>query len=145
MKLNIKNLEGIALKNVLPAQEEFYNLFTTTGWNKDYNLTPEELHNSIQSSWKHFSLYSKSKLIGFGRIISDGILHALIADVIIHPDFQNKGMGSMVIKELIKVCKDNNIKDIQLFAAKGKYAFYEKSGFTKRPIDAPGMEYIYNR
>lgn len=141
MEQEIKILEGLTLLNLLPNQEEYYNLFTTTGWNKDYNLTPEELHKSIQSSWKHISVYSKSILIGFGRIISDGVLHAIIVDLIIHPDFQKKGIGSIILNKLIQACKEKNIKDIQLFAARGKYGFYEKYGFIKRPLDAPGMDY----
>lgn len=143
MEINLQNLEDLTLNNVLPGKEEYYNLFTTTGWNNDYNLTPEELHKSIQSSWKHLSVYSKSNLIGFGRIISDGILHAVIVDLIIHPNFQKKGIGAIILKGLIKVCKEKNIRDIQLFAAKGKYGFYEKFGFVKRPIDAPGMDYKF--
>ena len=35
------------------------------------------------------------------------------------------------------------IRDIQLFAATNKFAFYEKFGFEKRPINAPGMQLRY--
>jgi hypothetical protein len=36
---------------------------------------------------------------------------------------------------------DANIRDIQLFCARGQRAFYEKRGFVARPDDAPGMQY----
>jgi hypothetical protein len=43
----------------------------------------------------------------------------------------------------VQKCKGNNIRDIQLFAAKDKSEFYEKFGFEKRPINAPGMQLKY--
>jgi ribosomal protein S18 acetylase RimI-like enzyme len=73
-------------------------------------------------------------------VISDGVYHALIADLIIQPDYQGNGLGKKVLDLLVRKCKNHKIRDIQLFAAKDKYAFYEKSGFEKRPVNAPGMQ-----
>ena len=73
-------------------------------------------------------------------MIADGIHHALIVDLIIHPDFQRKGLGSNLLDMLVKKCKEHNIRDIQLFSAKDKFVFYENHGFIKRPENAPGME-----
>jgi len=86
------------------------------------------------------SIYDSDKLIGFGRVIADGVHHALIVDLIIHPDYQSKGFGSRLLDKLVSKCKKNKIRDIQLFSAKDKYAFYEKFGFEKRPDNAPGMQ-----
>jgi hypothetical protein len=44
---------------------------------------------------------------------------------------------------LVQKCKDNKIRDIQSFAARDKSGFYEKSGFEKRPLNAPGMQIKY--
>jgi len=89
-------------------------------------------------------VYHNSILIGFGRVIADGIHHALIVDLIVHPDYQNKKVGTQVLDRLLSKCKKHNIRDIQLFSAKDKYGFYEKFGFKSRPINAPGMQYQYN-
>ena len=45
---------------------------------------------------------------------------------------------------LIEECKRLQIRDIQLFCAKGKIGFFEKLGFKNRHEDGPGME-IRNR
>ena len=86
------------------------------------------------------SAYHNGSLIGFGRIICDGVLHALIVDVIVLPEYQHKGIGSAVMTRLMEYCRSKNIRDIQLFCATGKVEFYEKLGFVKRPDNAPGME-----
>jgi N-acetylglutamate synthase-like GNAT family acetyltransferase len=58
----------------------------------------------------------------------------------IHPDYQNQGLGSQLLNRLVSKCQESKIKDIQLFSAKDKSGFYEKLGFEKRPENAPGMQ-----
>jgi len=134
----------IIFQEALPDIKEYWDLFQTTGWNQEYNFSIQDLANAIQNSWYSMSIYDSDKLIGFGRVIADGIHHALIVDLIIHPDYQNKGLGSRLLEKLVSKCKKNKIRDIQLFSAKDKYAFYEKFGFEKRPNNAPGMQLRYN-
>ena len=128
----------------LPSQQEYFDLFETTNWNQDYKLTPEELILSIQNSSHCISAYIDDKLIGFGRILSDGVAHAVIFDVIVIPKFRKKGIGSIIMKKLLEECKRNKIRDVQLFCASGKLRFYEKFGFIARSENNPGME-IRNR
>ena len=136
--------ETIIFKETLPDIKEYWNLFQTTGWNQEYNFSIQDLANAIQNSWYSMSIYDSDKLIGFGRVIADGVHHALIVDLIIHPDYQSKGLGSRLLDKLVSKCKKNKIRDIQLFSAKDKYAFYEKFGFEKRPDNAPGMQLRYS-
>jgi len=125
-----------------PDKIEYYELFESTGWNSEYKISPGLLYETLRSSWFLVCVYNEKKLIGFGRVISDGILHALIVDLIVVPDFQDCGIGKLILKELVSKCKSAAIPDIQLFCAKGKEIFYQKQGFKSRPNDAPGMEYI---
>ena len=132
---------NIQYVNEIPDSQKFYDLFITTGWNKKYKLSSQELYDALQYSWYLVSAYESSKLVGFGRIIADGIVHALILDLIVLPEYQNNGIEEKILKILVKKCKENNIRDIQLFCAKGYIGFYEKRGFIKRRDEAPGMEY----
>lgn len=125
----------------LPPKDQYFSLFETTGWNEKYQLTPDELTQAVSNSQFTVSAYYGNRLVGFGRLVTDGILHAMIYEMIVSPDYQSKGIGAEILKMLIGKCKENNIRDIQLFCAKGKRAFYEKYGFEARPDDAPGMQY----
>ena len=131
----------ITLKDETPSTDRLWPLFLTTGWNAEYALTPQELSGAVCHSWHVVSAYEEDRLVGFGRVVSDGTLHAMIYDVIVDPEFQDRGIGSQVLERLVKKCREVNIRDIQLFAARGKTAFYEKRGFIPRPTDAPGMEW----
>lgn len=134
-------MEHLIYKTSLPRQQAFYNLFITTDWNEHYQLDSGQLLEALENSWYMVSVYKEKNLVGFGRIICDGVIHALILDLIVHPDYQNKGIGGMVLEKLVEKCKQHQIRDIQLFSAKGYAGFYEKRGFKKRTDDAPGMEY----
>jgi N-acetylglutamate synthase-like GNAT family acetyltransferase len=138
-------LDTIDFKETLPSIEDYWVLFGTTGWNEEYRFSKSELEEAIKNSWFCISTYKSGKLIGFGRVIADGIHHALIVDLIVHPDYQSKGIGSRILERLVKKCRDHNIRDIQLFAAGEKYQFYEKQGFEKRPENAPGMQFKAHR
>jgi ribosomal protein S18 acetylase RimI-like enzyme len=124
----------------LPTAEQFFELFETTGWNEKYELSTEELYSALKNSWYSISVFDNNQLIGFGRIICDGIVHALILDVIILPERQGERIGKDVMDRLIAKCKKHKIRDIQLFSAKDKGKFYEKLGFKNRADNSPGME-----
>ena len=131
---------NINFKNELPSIDQYFVLFLTTRWNDEYHFTKSELEKANRHSWHSVSAYLDEILVGFGRIISDGIYHALIVDVMVHPDYQNKGIGREIMNRLIAKCKEYKIRDVQLFAAKNKFTFYEHLGFFIRPANAPGMQ-----
>jgi N-acetylglutamate synthase-like GNAT family acetyltransferase len=125
--------------DTLPDQAEFLALHQTTGWNAEGLYSKEQLYKAICNSWYAISVYEKDELIGFGRIISDGVYQTFICDVMVHPGYQNQGIGRTIIKKLLKKCEDEGMKKVHLFSAKGKYDFYKKLGFREREQEAPGM------
>lgn len=131
------------IKETNPTIESYKALHQTTGWNAKGLYTYEQLYKAICNSWFSTSIYEDDNLIGYGRIISDGIYQTFICDVMVHPDYQRKGVGTMVMDALLEQCQKENIKWIQLFCAKGKQPFYQKLGFKEREIDAPGMMLFY--
>ncbi|MQY80468.1 MAG: GNAT family N-acetyltransferase [Bacteroidetes bacterium] len=140
-KKNItEKIDKLIWKQDFPDPKEYFRLFETTGWNNQYRFNEDELIWAIQNSWYALSVYYKQKLVGFGRIISDGVHHALIVDIIVHPGYQGKGIGGEILQNLINRCKRYQIRDVQLFCARGKSEFYEKHGFKPRLPDAPGMQ-----
>ncbi|OGO62242.1 MAG: hypothetical protein A2030_11590 [Chloroflexi bacterium RBG_19FT_COMBO_50_10] len=91
----------------------------------------------------HFfvAAYDGGTLVGFGHILTDGVLHAMIYEMIVHPDDQHLAIGTQIPHNLLEWCNKNRLRDIQLFFARGEHAFYEKNGFVSHPDDAPGMQY----
>jgi len=130
---------ALEYKSEIPSADQFWELFQTTGWNDKYRLSADELHQALLASWYAVSVYEARRLVAFGRVVSDGILHAMIYEVIVLPTYQGGGIGRQVMLQLMDRCREANIRDVQLFCAKGKRGFYEKLSFAVRPDDAPGM------
>jgi GNAT superfamily N-acetyltransferase len=126
----------------LPAAEAYFELFETTGWNDEYHVSAEALARANATSQFMVSAYEGGRLVGFGRLQSDGVLHAMIYEMIVHPDQRGKGIGSQILQQLIRWCRENHIREAQLFCAHGRRGFYERNGFVARPQDAPGMQMI---
>ncbi len=124
-----------------PAASEYLALFESTGWNREYQLSAEELHEAVLRSWHLVSAYDQNTLVGTGRVISDGVFHALIVNLIVSPEYQAKGLGTNIMRRLLERCREGRIRDVQLFCACGKQAFYDRLGFVARPEGAPGMDY----
>jgi N-acetylglutamate synthase-like GNAT family acetyltransferase len=132
----------IIYREKLPDLAAYHQLFETTGWNQAYRATPDTLYEAISSSWYVLSAYDNDDLVGFGRVISDGVLYALICDLIVKPSYQRQGIGSTLLNRLIARCRTQQIRVIWLFSAKGKSSFYKNFGFIERPADAPGMQML---
>ncbi|MFW6083163.1 MAG: GNAT family N-acetyltransferase [Thermoplasmatota archaeon] len=67
-------------------------------------------------------------------------MHALILDMIVEEEYRSEGVGSKIMKNILQKCKEEKIRDVQLFSVKDACEFYEKNGFKCRPEDAPGIE-----
>lgn len=131
---------AVELREGVPEREAYFELFETTGWNAEYGARPENLEAVNRNSWFCVGAYEGDRLVGFGRLVSDGLLHAMVYDMIVHPDFQRRGVGSAILQRLLRECEDHAIRDVQLFCARGKRGFYEKHAFEARPDEAPGMQ-----
>lgn len=120
--------------------DDFNLLFDSVGWDAhDKNISKKALDNTFYS----ISIYDDEKIVGYGRIIGDGICYLYIHDIMVRPEYQNKKIGTMVMNKLLEKIKevknDNENLRVYLGAVKGKETFYEKFGFIKR-IDA-GLGY----
>jgi GNAT superfamily N-acetyltransferase len=125
----------------LPPASEYLALFESTGWNREYRLSAEDLQEAIRHSWFLVTAYDQNRLVGTGRVISDGVFHALIVDVIVKPAYQRRSLGTAIMRRLLERCRAARIRDVQLFCARGKISFYSRLGFIARSEEAPGMDF----
>ena len=122
-----------------PERAEYLELFETTGWNDAYRASAAELADALARSWYSVAAYDAGRLVGFGRVVSDGVLYAMIYDMVVRPSHKGRGIGTEILRRLVARCNEAGIREVQLFCAKGKLDFYRRRGFKERPKDAPGM------
>jgi GNAT superfamily N-acetyltransferase len=125
----------------IPSKKELYPLFNATGWNDSLRLSADELKIAIKNSFAVISVYENDHLIGFGRVVSDGVVYATINDVLVAPIWQGQGIGSSIIRKLVRLCEHHDIRSIHLFADRDAENFYHHLGFAARPAGSPGIVY----
>ena len=113
--------------------EEFNKLYDSVGWGAyDKAISKKALDNTIYS----LSVYDDEKIIGYGRIIGDSICFLYIQDIIVIPEYQSKGIGTMIMNKLLekieKIRNENPNLRVYLGASKNKEGFYKKFGFIER-------------
>jgi len=123
-------------KNINP--EKIDNLFNSIGW--EPRGQDKWIEILLKSNFV-FSVWDDQILIGFGRIVEDGVM-CMFYDVCVHKDYQNRGIGTKIMETLIDQVKDKQYTSIGLFVSEDNLSvanFYEKFGF--RNINN-GMELI---
>ena len=89
---------------------------------------PEKLKRAFESSYAAVYVFDSDTLIGMGRALCDGQYQAAIYDMVLLPEYQAKGIGKEMMKQL---CDQLPVENIILYAVPGREGFYEKCGFKK--------------
>ncbi len=107
-----------------PDWQKLADLFEEMGWGK---RDPDILQTAFERSYKTCIVYDEDRIIGCGRVLSDGIYYATIYDVLVHPDYQKQKIGTRIMSLLM-----DNLSDlifVHLTSTPGKEGFYSKLGF----------------
>lgn len=110
--------------------EQFIELWETV-WGDGPSLEQTEL--AMKHTLFRISVWDGEKIAAMARMNGDLGLDYYIKDVVVRPEYQHKGIGRMMINELLKFINDNGVKGTEIFvelcAVPDKIPFYEKFGF----------------
>lgn len=67
-------------------------------------------------------------LVGAGRAISDGVSNSAIFDLVVHPYFQNQGIGTAILQYLLERLPQRSVLLVSVPARGG---FYKRFGFHR--------------
>lgn len=132
----------ITIKTNTINLEDYLAIRAEVGW---VALQDKQAAMALENSLYVAGVYEEDRLIGMGRIVGDGAVICYIQDLIVLPEYQGQGVGSMLLKHLTDHVKtlrqDNSRMMLCLMCAKGREKFYEKHGFIARPTQnlGPGM------
>ena len=107
---------------------EILPLYRAVGWS-NYFHHPEMLQRAYENSLCVLGAYENDELIGIIRAVGDGYSIVFIQDIIIHPQYQRRGIGTKLVKALLK--QYDNVYQIQLMTddTEKNKAFYKSIGF----------------
>ena len=91
------------------------------------DVTPDDWKTAFSNSMFKCFVYENGKLIGAGRALADGYDCSYICSIVVHPDYQGRGIGKAITNKLTELSAGH--RKIILFASPGKGGFYKKLGF----------------
>lgn len=119
--------------------EQFNSLRVSVDWSP---VEPDLAQKGLEHTAFLTVACDNENPIGMARVITDYGYQVLIADVIVHPDYQRKGIGTQMMKQVMAYINDSVApgqgKAVTLNAAKGREGFYKQFGFFERPTDKFG-------
>ena len=126
----IRKLEKKDYKQFVDLLNEFRPIGMDISQDIFNNIYNEILKNSII-----YVIEKDEELIGSAKlIIEQKFIHKLakygyVEDVIVKKKYRGKGVGKMLVKEIVDYCKENNFYKIILTCNKDLVSFYEKNNF----------------
>jgi len=70
-----------------------------------------------------------NKLVGMIRLVDDGVYDFYVAEVMVIPSLQGKGIGKKLMNKTINYCKKIGFIKIFISALPGKETYYQQFGF----------------
>jgi len=122
--------EAVRIIPRMPTAGEYVNLISAVGWDKNYNhsLTEKILAAPVYGVVaEHLN-----KVIGCALLLSDEASFYYVKDVMVHPDWQRKHVGSMLMKKLTEWLDANAPENayVGLFTRGNLAAFYKQFDFA---------------
>ena len=118
--------------------KEYIDMRAAVGW-RIFAL--EEAEEGLKHSYV-WCVRDQGRPVAMGRIVWDHGYVVYIADVIVIPEYQGRGLGREIMENIMQFVQDK-LKPgykimVSLESAKGKEGFYEKFGFVTRPNEITG-------
>ena len=112
--------------NEAVSAKDLSDLRESVGWNR----MEDEYSNPLMISFYHIAVYEDDKMVGYIDSVSNGVTDAYIQDLMVHPDYQDKGLGTELMNQMITYLKENRIYIISVVFEESLKPFYDRFGFS---------------
>ena len=124
--------DGLTIKHNELTAEQYIALWNSTHWGDA--PSPEQTRLGLDHSIFRVSVFDGENIVAMARMIGDMGLCYYIKDVVVRPEYQGRGVGRMMINELLSFIDAHGVPGTEIFvelaAMPDKVPFYEKFGFS---------------
>ncbi len=117
-----------------PTLEEYKALRDAVDWNlAKKGISDQRAQDSLNASPLCVCAYEGDTIVGMVRVSGDVSMYGYIQDTIVLPTHKNRGIGSGLMRVLLRSLADKPGFLLGVCPSKVSVTFYEKLGFRKRP------------
>ena len=90
------------------------------------------LEKMLRMSSLKLGVWDGNRLVGFARVLSDGVYRCVIEDVIVEASYRGRGIGTRIMRTLVEEL--SGVEHVYLFTGgENPKQFYERLGFSLTP------------
>ena len=89
----------------------------------------EKFKKKLGNTYFCVACFAGDTLVGYVDVVSDGIDDAYIRDLVVHPDYQRRGIGSILLGMIITRVRSHRIKTLNVVFEPRLKEFYAKANF----------------
>jgi len=113
--------------NMPLSNDEVPDLRESIGWGRRDQDYP--------ALFKHCNFWAgvrdeDNNLIAFGYVAGMGLEHGYLEDIIVHPDYQRKGIGVQLVRSLLQESKRIGLDIVTVSFEEKNRKFYQTCGFS---------------
>ncbi|MBZ5637948.1 MAG: GNAT family N-acetyltransferase [Acidobacteriia bacterium] len=113
--------------------EALVELYRAGGWWHEDPASRAVIPRMVSGSFRFLVAREPGgRIVGMGRVISDGASDAYLQDVVVLEAYRARGIGLEIVRRLTDRCVEAGIGWIGLVAEPGTRAFYEPLGYRVR-------------
>jgi len=111
---------------------QLMELFAAGWWTSDRRA--DDVAAMLAASDLVFALVHRpdDKLVGFARVLTDGVYLALVLDVLVVPDARGLGVGAMLMDAVVRHPRLAAVRSVELVCQPELFTFYRRWGFTEQ-------------
>lgn len=111
------------------AESDILNLYQKAGWTV-YTNKPQKLLRALKNSRDVITAWQNDKLVGLIRTLGDGETIIYIQDILILPEYQRNGIGSVLLKKILHKYPGVRQKVLLTDDTYVTRQFYQENNFT---------------
>ena len=124
---SIKTIELHELQRV--QQQQLLELFAEADF-ADLADGAQWLNDAVKGSLLAIGAVDEDgQMIGFARVLGDGVSDCYIQDVVVKSSCRGQGIGKMLVSRILELLQERDIDWVGLIATPGKAGFYQQLGF----------------
>jgi hypothetical protein len=108
-------------------KDQVISLYKSVEWSSAEK--PELLLKALMNSHTLITAWNGERLVGLGNAISDGYLVVYYPHLVVHPEYQSKGIGTEIVK--LMQSRYHGFHQQSIIADGKAVGFYKKCGFVE--------------
>lgn len=110
--------------------DSVFRLYGAVNW-LAYTSNPEKLKAALAGSSLVLTYKIEDKVVGTARCVSDGESICYIQDILIDPNHQRFGIGTLLVNQILAEYRDVRQVVLMTDSEEKQLKFYEKLGFKE--------------